>query len=67
MNNIELVEKLHLDKEKLFKEISKVIIGQKDVLEHLFIAILCQGHVLLEGVPGLAKTFFNHARAVDTR
>ena len=31
MNNIELVEKLHLDKEKLFEEISKVIIGQKDV------------------------------------
>ncbi len=56
MNNIELVEKLHLDKEKLFEEISKVIIGQKDVLEHLFIAILCQGHILLEGVPGLAKT-----------
>ena len=56
MNNIELVEKLHLDKEKLFEEISKIIIGQKDVLEHLFIAILCQGHVLLEGVPGLAKT-----------
>ena len=56
MNNIELVEKLHSDKEKLFKEISKVIIGQKDILEHLFIAILCQGHVLLEGVPGLAKT-----------
>jgi MoxR-like ATPase len=56
MNNIELVEKLHLDKERLFEEISKIIIGQKDVLEHLFIAILCQGHVLLEGVPGLAKT-----------
>ena len=56
MNNIELVEKLHLDKEKLFEEISKIIIGQKDVLEHLFIALLCQGHVLLEGVPGLAKT-----------
>tara|TARA_Y100000590_G_scaffold205258_1_gene232779 strand:+ start:4616 stop:5572 length:957 start_codon:yes stop_codon:yes gene_type:complete len=56
MNNIELVERLHLDKEKLFEEISKIIIGQKDVLEHLFIAILCQGHILLEGVPGLAKT-----------
>ena len=36
--------------------ISKVIIGQKDVIDHLFIALLCKGHVLLEGVPGLAKT-----------
>ena len=56
MNNIELVKKLHTDKEKLFQEISKVIIGQQNVLEHLFIALLCKGHVLLEGVPGLAKT-----------
>ena len=55
MDNIELVKRLHSDKEKLFKEISKVIIGQKDVLEHLFIALLCKGHILLEGVPGLAK------------
>ena len=36
--------------------VSKVIIGQKDVIDHLFIALLCRGHVLLEGVPGLAKT-----------
>merc|ERR1739841_83583 len=36
--------------------ISKVIIGQKDVMDHLFIALLCRGHILLEGVPGLAKT-----------
>ena len=56
MDNIQLVKKLHSDKEKLFHEISKVIIGQKDILEHLFVALLCKGHVLLEGVPGLAKT-----------
>ena len=36
--------------------ISKSVIGQKDVIDHLFIALLCRGHVLLEGVPGLAKT-----------
>lgn len=56
MNNIQLVEKLQTDREKLFQEISKVIIGQKDIVEHLFISLLCRGHVLLEGVPGLAKT-----------
>ena len=56
MDNIQLVEKLQADKDKLFQEIAKVIIGQKEIVEHLFISLLCRGHVLLEGVPGLAKT-----------
>ncbi len=37
-------------------EIEKVIVGQKHVIERLLVALLCQGHVLIEGVPGLAKT-----------
>ncbi|HNF49879.1 MAG TPA: MoxR family ATPase [Chitinophagales bacterium] len=37
-------------------EISKSIVGQKYMLERLMIALLSQGHILLEGVPGLAKT-----------
>ncbi len=41
---------------KVKDEISKVIIGQEDMIDSLFIALLCDGHVLLEGVPGLAKT-----------
>ena len=56
MNNIELVEKLQGKKQLLFTEIGKVIIGQHDIIDHLFISLLCRGHVLLEGVPGLAKT-----------
>ncbi len=56
MENIQLVEKLQKDKDKLFQEISKIIIGQSEIVEHLFISLLCRGHVLLEGVPGLAKT-----------
>ena len=56
MENIKIVEKLNNSKEQLFDMISKVIIGQRDVIDHLFIALLCRGHVLLEGVPGLAKT-----------
>lgn len=40
----------------LKKEISKVIIGQDEVVEQLLISIMCQGHSLLVGVPGLAKT-----------
>jgi MoxR-like ATPase len=40
----------------LFSEIGKVIVGQKHMVERLLIGLLSNGHVLLEGVPGLAKT-----------
>lgn len=40
----------------LKKEISKVIVGQHDVIHKTILSIFCQGHVLLVGVPGLAKT-----------
>ncbi len=49
-------EKLTQMKNDFMKEIGKVVIGQKDILEHLLIALLSQGHSLLVGVPGLAKT-----------
>lgn len=42
--------------EKLLSEIGKVIIGQKYMVERLLIALFSNGHALLEGVPGLAKT-----------
>jgi MoxR-like ATPase len=38
------------------QEISKVIVGQKDMVDRLLIGLLANGHILLEGVPGLAKT-----------
>ena len=40
----------------LKSEISKVIVGHSKLIDSLIIALLCEGHVLLEGVPGLAKT-----------
>ena len=40
----------------LFNELGKVIIGQNYLTERLVIGLLANGHVLLEGVPGLAKT-----------
>ena len=42
--------------ESAFREIEKVIVGQRHMIERLFVGILANGHVLLEGVPGLAKT-----------
>ena len=38
------------------RELAKVIIGQDELMDLLNIALLCDGHVLLEGVPGIAKT-----------
>ncbi|MEM9187419.1 MAG: AAA family ATPase, partial [Planctomycetota bacterium] len=38
------------------EQLSKVIVGQQDVIELLLITLFCRGHCLLEGAPGLAKT-----------
>ena len=42
--------------QKMRKEISRVIVGQDQVIDELLMAMFCRGHVLLVGVPGLAKT-----------
>lgn len=52
----EKIEKQSAFIDLLTLEINKVIIGQKHMIERLLIGLLGQGHVLLEGVPGLAKT-----------
>ena len=52
----EAVDQLHDAFGKLKEQIRKVIVGQDEVIEQLLIALFSQGHVLLEGVPGLAKT-----------
>src|SRR5689334_10568233 len=42
--------------EKLSHELSKVIVGQRRVIDEILIALLARGHCLVQGVPGLAKT-----------
>ena len=42
--------------DRIISEVAKVIVGQHDMVDRLLIGLLCNGHVLLEGVPGLAKT-----------
>ncbi|MFZ1978816.1 MAG: MoxR family ATPase [Bacteroidota bacterium] len=42
--------------DRLTGEVGKVIVGQKHMVDRLLIGLLCNGHILLEGVPGLAKT-----------
>jgi MoxR-like ATPase len=50
------VDQLRAAAERIAEECGKVIVGQKDVMELLLVALLAQGHALLVGVPGLAKT-----------
>jgi MoxR-like ATPase len=52
----ELVQKESAFAEKLIAEVGKVVVGQKTMVERILIGLLTGGHVLLEGVPGLAKT-----------
>ena len=51
-----LLDDLHEAYSKLRGEIGKVIVGQQEVIDHVFVSLLSRGHVLLVGVPGLAKT-----------
>jgi MoxR-like ATPase len=53
--------------EKINKAMAGTIIGQKNIIDRLLIAMLCNGHVLVEGVPGLAKTLIvkTLAAAID--
>jgi len=60
---IELADKLHEDYNILTNEIGKVVIGQEAVVKLLLTSIFCQGHSLLVGVPGLAKTLLIHTIA----
>lgn len=42
--------------QEIKKEVAKVVVGQERMIDSLLIALLCEGHILIEGVPGLAKT-----------
>ncbi|MEE0882848.1 MAG: MoxR family ATPase [Bacteroidales bacterium] len=56
MNQVEQLDNLINKCNLLKKEIAKVIVGQKDIVNQILISILSSGHCLLVGVPGLAKT-----------
>ena len=54
--DVKLVEELHQTRDSIFSELAKVIIGQKEIINHIIITLLCRSHALIIGVPGLAKT-----------
>ncbi|MCK4696628.1 MAG: AAA family ATPase [Candidatus Cloacimonetes bacterium] len=49
--------------DKITKEIEKVIVGQRYIVKRILVGLLADGHILLEGVPGLAKTLMVHTTA----
>lgn len=53
---LDQVDKLRESRKRLRDEVGKVIVGQQDVVDLLLLGLLCRGHVLLHGVPGLGKT-----------
>jgi MoxR-like ATPase len=55
-DDIQAVEKLGQARDAIVAELRKTIVGMDDVIDEMMIAIFAQGHVLLVGVPGLAKT-----------
>lgn len=55
-SDLKSIQQLHAAYGKIRGELGRVIVGQQEVVEQLLIAIFSQGHCLLEGVPGLAKT-----------
>jgi MoxR-like ATPase len=55
-SDVEAADRLKSIYKELKVEISKVIIGQEDILDKVLMSIFCKGHALLIGVPGLAKT-----------
>jgi len=61
------VERLQVARDQLRQEVAKTVIGQEQVIDSLMIALLCRGHALMVGVPGLGKTLMARtiARALD--
>lgn len=54
-----ITERVHRDSQavdRILQQMDRVVVGQRHMVERLVIGLLCNGHVLLEGVPGLAKT-----------
>lgn len=67
LGDLQIVEQLRTAREDIQKELSKVIVGQQDVIEQLLTVLLSNAHGLLIGVPGLAKTLLINtlARTLD--
>jgi len=64
--DIKKVMKAQKELEDIKKEISKIVVGQDKIIDSLLRGILCEGHVMVEGIPGIAKTLIVRALAIVT-
>ncbi len=66
-DDVAIVERLREARARVTTEIAKVVVGQEEVIDGMLIGLLCRGHVLLLGVPGLGKTLMGRtlARTLD--
>src|SRR6516165_11939561 len=55
-DDLAVIERCRQAYQKIHAEMAKVIVGQKEVIDEVLMALFCDAHVLLIGVPGLAKT-----------
>ena len=55
-DDVAAVQRCEQSYNRIRDELSKVIVGQSEVIEQVLVAMFARGHALLEGVPGLAKT-----------
>ena len=62
--DVAVIEKLREARHRVREEMARVIVGQEEVIDSLLIGLLCRGHILLHGVPGLGKTLM--ARTLAT-
>src|ERR1700730_7226247 len=62
-----IVARLREARMRVKEEMAKVVVGQEQVIDHLLVALLCRGHVLLLGVPGVGKTLMSRtlSRTLD--
>ncbi len=63
MSDVMSVNEVRDIAQQVLTEIRKVVVGKGEVMQNVFIALLADGHVLLEGVPGVAKTYLANAFA----
>ena len=59
------INKLLKLREKLFKNLSKVILGKSDVIDFVIMAIICKGHILIDDIPGTGKTMLAKSLALS--
>jgi len=62
-DDAEVVKRLREARQRVKDEMAKVVVGQDEIVDHMLIGLLCRGHVLLHGVPGLGKTLMGRTLA----